>query len=127
MICGVFCRPNHPEGYGQCRGPIQSGASGYHQAAAHGYVTVIVKAQTYLELWAAQEILKKGYHWPGRQDNWYSGPMEMVAVLEGTTRVNDHYGRPTADEDEIAIAVGDNRAFAYVKASYLLGKQSTIV
>lgn len=137
LVLGVFARPNHPEGYGQCRGETNS--FGQHvQAGAHGYIVVVVQCCDWDELDAVKKpLLRQDYGERGptgdrkllpgfdpwkRGDKWYAGPYELVFGVEVSdlieARAMNFYGTPLALGDRPSY--GDNRAMAYLDASEVL-------
>lgn len=138
LVLGVFARPNHPEGYGQCHGETNN--YGQHvNAKAHGYIVVVVQCADWDELDAVKERLMRydygefdpstgrkllpGFDPWRRGDYWYAGPYELVF----STEINDvlevrgmnFYGVPLTLGDRPSY--GDNRAMAYLDASEVLG------
>ena len=69
-LIGVFCRPNHPKGYG-------------YGETAHGYVTVLVVCDDHHQLRAVTEKLRgEGYPEPyGHPYPWYGGRLDLVATF----------------------------------------------
>lgn len=143
-VLGVFCRPNHPRGYGNCGGLDEVWAGryytardqvGYHMSGtAHGYVTVVVLSADWEQHGAVVLRLAEPSADPWKRgDGWYGGPYEPVWAMEGEfSDVADHGykhsrwggtasrnpGRPFLLGE--ADTYGDNRACAFLAAEDVL-------
>lgn len=142
-LLGIFCRANHPKGYGTCGTPqwapsVQPTQQHDPSGTAHGYVTLAVQCEDWLELRAikdrlavyrtansgTQKNITSGYrrwNWNGRSDDWFAGPFELVFVTQGYG--NSGFGM-NGDVFPIGsyISYGDNRAFAFLTAKEVLEK-----
>lgn len=146
-VIGVFCRANHPPGYGgmgytppPC---APQGVKDFHEkhrkgiaaTAAHGYVTLIAKCEDFKELQRVVLALRnRWFPWYRRTDDWYAGIFELVWGLEieipdfGPEAFKDLLFASTWSLDQnlrdfdlhTYNSYGDNRACAYLSAAEVL-------
>lgn len=130
-VIGVFCRPNHPGGFG---GQLPTEYHGLvldtpyrdlmGKFGAHGYVTWIVRCEDWIELGAVRDLLRLGSEWETRGDEWFSGPLDLVAAWEGYVGPPvDHSGRHF--EGSRWTSIGDNRGLAWLTAREVLTMRPT--
>lgn len=139
MIVGVFCRANHPAGYGGfpdvppdalagLRADFERvyGARGEQHSGAHGYVTLIVSCATPTELEAVETRLKFWFQWAAREDLWYGGTFDLVSTITPRTPCDlIASGRYPGASDWVSlgwVSLGDNRAAAHLSAADVLGR-----
>lgn len=129
MIVGVFCRVNHPAGYGGFPDvppdalaglredfyKTQRGQRGELRSGAHGYVTLVVQCANMTELAAVETRLKFWFRWADRDDLWYGGTFDLVSSVEVPGAL------PATDGPEWR-SKGDNRAVALISAAYVLDR-----
>lgn len=115
---GVFCRRDHPAGYGNHADQPWPDSPHYKPnrepigAGAHGYVALFIYAsEIHIIHRVANEIEYKYWQWPKRQDDWYSGTFDLVSIQEVVTCPKSDFYTP----------IGDNRAIAHIHAYTILG------
>lgn len=115
MIFAVFCRPDHPEGYGQGK-------------RAHGYSTIIVACSDEPQVAAVQQRLAtEGLPEPlGHGYPWYGGRMDLVARLYGPNIAVFAGGSWVESQqrfwetERTGVSLGDNRFVGFYDARDLL-------
>lgn len=128
MIIGVFCRRDHPPGYGKYSGHFYAAPAEVFQentddegywCGAHGYVTLLVNCEDHNELQRVQDAVSTYWQWPERNDVWYSGPFDLVGALHGVDVIAEilwSANLATIVDRPQYRSLGDNRAVAFLNA-----------
>lgn len=133
-VLGIFCRPDHPEGYGQCGG--RHGVYDHSTGTAHGYVTLVVQCEDWIELNAVRDRLQATrvveigtqatfgnpparWDWEHRDDGWYGGRFELVFAT-ASSYGGGYDSNGNRIEPGRFITYGDNRAMAYLTGKEVL-------
>jgi hypothetical protein len=105
--CGIYCRSDHPTGYGM------------HNGTAHGYVTMLVSSDTNNFPGRITGVpIGKFMNNPGWWDTWYGGNFDLVAIIphvEGDPLLIVH----SSSQVSTCASYGDNRAIACVTIEQL--------
>jgi hypothetical protein len=114
-FAAVFARPNHPDGWGICCGGTEH--KDHVGGTAHGYVLALVQCSTMDEAELVKNKLQDfpGLKWDDRTDDWYGGPMDLVAVVPSLALPQHASRSPWA-----WASIGDNRACAILRAEDIL-------
>ena len=104
----LYARADHPSGYGM-------------GDKAHGYSVLAITTQNWIETNAVKERMNKPFFNTSgdrteADDEWYGGDFDLIAVIEGGSRILDYDGH-----EWMKRSYGDNRFFGVFRAAEILG------